>query len=120
MLEKIPHSEFKIMQIFWESDKVLTSRDIVHIMSHEWKQTTTLTLLSRLVRRGFLSSEKKPTYTKYKVLVDKKIYLEFETSDFLKNVHDNSVASLVDSVKKEIIGKKELDFFKSFIKNFKK
>lgn len=120
MFKKIPYSEFRIMQLFWDSSTVLTSKDIVSIMSEEWKQTTTLTLLSRLVKRGFLSAEKKPTYTRYKVLVDKKSYLEFETSDFIKTIHDDSIVSLIDSVKREKIGKKELDSLKAFLKKFKK
>ncbi|HDO9660887.1 TPA: BlaI/MecI/CopY family transcriptional regulator [Clostridioides difficile] len=120
MLEKIPRAEFKVMMLFWESEKVLTSRDIVNIMSEEWKQTTTLTLLSRLSKRGFLDPTKKPTYTTYKILIDKKSYLEFETSDFVKNIHNDSVVSLVDSVNKEKIGKNELASLRAFIKKIKK
>ncbi|HFL3608708.1 TPA: BlaI/MecI/CopY family transcriptional regulator [Clostridioides difficile] len=81
MLKKIPPSELKIMKLFWQSDKILTSQDIVSIMSHEWKQTTTLTLLSRLVKRNFLSAEK---HTAYTVLVDKESYLQYETFVFSK------------------------------------
>lgn len=119
MIEKIPRAELKIMMLFWESEKVLTSRDIVNIMSEEWKQTTTLTLLSRLSKRGFLEPTKKSTHTTYKILVDKKSYLEFETSDFVKNVHNDSVVSLVDSVNKEKIGKNELASLRAFIKKLR-
>ncbi|ENZ9525323.1 BlaI/MecI/CopY family transcriptional regulator [Clostridioides difficile] len=120
MIEKIPRAELKVMMLFWDTDKVLTSRDIVNIMSEEWKQTTTLTLLSRLSKRGFLEPTKKPTYTTYKILIDKKSYLEFATSDFVKNVHNDSIVSLVDSVNKEKIGKDELASLRAFIKKLKK
>ncbi|TOY46427.1 hypothetical protein DA420_19020 [Clostridioides difficile] len=53
MIEKIPRAELKVMMLFWDTDKVLTSRDIVNIMSEEWKQTTTLTLLLGFLKEGF-------------------------------------------------------------------
>ncbi|MBH8058581.1 BlaI/MecI/CopY family transcriptional regulator, partial [Clostridioides difficile] len=56
MIEKIPRAELKVMMLFWDTDKVLTSRYIVNIMIEEWNQTTTLTLLSRLSKRGLLES----------------------------------------------------------------
>ncbi|HHQ8648555.1 TPA: BlaI/MecI/CopY family transcriptional regulator [Clostridioides difficile] len=117
MLKKIPPSELKIMKLFWQSDKVLTSQDIVSIMSHEWKQTTTLTLLSRLVKRNFLSAEKHTAYTTYTVLVDKESYLQYETFDFFKNIHNESVKSLLQSMSKKEFSKEEIKTFKNFIKN---
>ncbi|HBL6550457.1 TPA: BlaI/MecI/CopY family transcriptional regulator [Clostridioides difficile] len=117
MFKKIPPSELKIMKLFWQSDKVLTSQDIVSIMSHEWKQTTTLTLLSRLVKRNFLSAEKHTSYTTYTVLVDEESYLQYETFDFLKNIHNESVTSLLQSMSKKEFSKEEIKTFKNFIKD---
>ncbi|MFN1808982.1 hypothetical protein ACK2IE_22220 [Clostridioides difficile] len=52
-------------------------------------------------------------------MIDKKSYLEFATSDFVKNVHNDSIVSLVDSVNKEKIGKDELASLRAFIKNLR-
>ncbi|WP_255643454.1 BlaI/MecI/CopY family transcriptional regulator [Clostridioides sp. ZZV14-6345] len=59
--KKLPDSEFKIMQYMWNSGyKTVISKDVAEEMEKEykWKQTTTLTLLLRLTKRGFLASQK--------------------------------------------------------------
>ncbi|MFN1809013.1 BlaI/MecI/CopY family transcriptional regulator [Clostridioides difficile] len=63
MIEKIPRAELKVMMLFWDTDKVLTSRDIVNIMSEEWKQTTTLTYYLGFLKEVFRAYKK--TYTHY-------------------------------------------------------
>ncbi|WP_235673976.1 hypothetical protein [Clostridioides difficile] len=63
MIEKIPRAELKVMMLFWDTDKVLTSRDIVNIMSEEWKQTTTLHYYLGFLKEGFRAYKK--TYTHY-------------------------------------------------------
>ncbi|HID7771388.1 TPA: BlaI/MecI/CopY family transcriptional regulator, partial [Clostridioides difficile] len=85
-----------------------------------WKQTTTLTLLSRLVKRGFLDAQKIDRYTHYTIRVKHKDYLSFETKDFLSNIHDDSLRSLISALHDdENIGKDKLDFLESYFDNLK-
>lgn len=85
-IKKLPQSELKIMKFIWKSDSKVTSRDIVLGMEqkYQWKQTTTLTLLSRLVVKRFLNSQKIDKYTHYEVLIKEKEYIGVETRDFLE------------------------------------
>ncbi|WP_311315312.1 BlaI/MecI/CopY family transcriptional regulator [Clostridioides sp. ZZV15-6383] len=76
--KKLPDSEFKIIQYMWNSGyKTVISKDVAEEMEKEykWKQTTTLTLLLRLTKRGFLASQKigKHTHTLYNINKRKRI-----------------------------------------------
>ncbi|WP_334300400.1 BlaI/MecI/CopY family transcriptional regulator, partial [Clostridioides difficile] len=69
MIRKIPQAELKVMKFIWKVDVTVTSKDVIEAMEQKygWKQTTTLTLLSRLVKRGFLDAQKIDRYTHYTI-----------------------------------------------------
>lgn len=64
----------------------------------DWKATTTLTLLSRLVKKNFLDAEKIEKYTHYTILITEREYKAFETNRFLEEVHSNSIESFIGSL----------------------
>ncbi|WP_317910985.1 BlaI/MecI/CopY family transcriptional regulator, partial [Clostridioides difficile] len=51
-ISKIPQAELKVMKFIWEKNDTVTSKETIEAMEQKygWKQTTTLTLLSRLVK----------------------------------------------------------------------
>ncbi|MCC0682885.1 BlaI/MecI/CopY family transcriptional regulator [Clostridioides sp. ZZV15-6383] len=122
-IKKLPQSELRIMKFIWKADSKVTSKDIVLGMEqkYQWKQTTTLTLLSRLVVKGFLNSQKIDKYTHYEVLIKEKEYVSVETKDFFRNIHDSSIKSLLLSLHENInLSKEEILFIEEWIKNLKK
>lgn len=122
MIKKIPQAELKVMKFIWRVDATVTSKDVIEAMEKQygWKQTTTLTLLSRLVKRGFLDAQKIERYTHYTIVVKHKEYLSFETKDFLSNIHDDSFTSLISALHEdENLGKDKLDFLESYFDNLK-
>ncbi len=60
-ISKIPQSELIVMKVIWDNEKTLSSKEIINILKEKtgWKRTTTLTLLSKLVQKEFISAEKK-------------------------------------------------------------
>ncbi|MDB3084250.1 transcriptional regulator [Clostridioides difficile] len=100
MIEKIPQAELKVMKFIWGENSEVTSKEVIEAMEnkHGWKQTTTLTLLSRLVKRKYLSAEKIDRYTHYKIIIENREYLNFETKNFVSNIHDNSLESVLVSL----------------------
>lgn len=54
-----------------------------------WKIQTVVSLMLRLVERGFLHSEKHRK--EHFLLVSKADYLKFETGNFMKQYHDSSI-----------------------------
>jgi predicted transcriptional regulator len=60
-----------------------------------WKAQTVISLMLRLVERGFIRTEKKGKERTYFPLISKEEYLIFETGDFMERFHANSFVSLV-------------------------
>ncbi|HBF4081184.1 BlaI/MecI/CopY family transcriptional regulator [Clostridioides difficile] len=122
IIRKIPQAELEVMKFIWRVDVTVTSKDVIEAMEQKygWKQTTTLTLLSRLVKRGFLDAQKIDRYTHYTIRVKHKDYLSFETKYFLNKIHDDSLKNLISALHDdEIIDKNTLDFLESYFDNLK-
>ncbi|HFL3266500.1 TPA: BlaI/MecI/CopY family transcriptional regulator [Clostridioides difficile] len=109
MIQKIPKAELKIMRFIWEKNSEVTSKEVIKAMENEygWKQTTTLTLLSRLVKKEFLLAEKIDRYTHYKIIVENREYLNFETKNFMSDMHNGSLESLLISLYEDNILEEE-------------
>lgn len=105
-IKKLPDSEFKIMKIVWTNEIPITTSDIMKQLENEkdWKIQTVVSLMLRLVNRGFLRSEKHGKERTYFPLIDKEDYLKFETNNFIKQYHDNSFVKLINT----LYGDKEL------------
>lgn len=99
-MQKIPQAELKVMKFIWNKNDIVTSKELIEAMEekYEWKQTTTLTVLSRLVKKHFLASERISRLTHYTILITRKEYQKFETKIFLCNIHSNSLESLINSL----------------------
>ncbi|WP_074141683.1 BlaI/MecI/CopY family transcriptional regulator [Clostridioides difficile] len=122
IIRKIPQAELEVMKFIWRVDVTVTSKDVIEAMEQKygWKQTTTLTLLSRLVKRGFLDAQKIDRYTHYTIRVKHKDYLSFETKYFLNKIHDDSLKNLISALHDdENIDKDTLDFLESYFDNLK-
>lgn len=99
-MKKIPEAELKVMKFIWNKNDIVTSKEVIKAMQIEcdWKPTTTLTLLSRLVVKRFLASERISRITHYTTLITKKEYIQYETRKFLNDIHSNSLESLFSSL----------------------
>lgn len=99
-IKKLPDSEFEIMKVVWANEPPITTSIIMEQLGDEkgWKAQTVITLLLRLVERGFVSTDKKGKERLYYPLICKEDYLKFETSNFMKQYHDNSFLGLVNTL----------------------
>lgn len=99
-MRKLPDAEFDIMKVVWANDPPITANMILEQLGkeREWKAQTAISLMLRLVDRGFLRTEKVGKERTYYPLVSKDAYLRFETSNFMKQYHDNSVLGLVNTL----------------------
>lgn len=82
IIKRLPESEELVMSAVWEADSdpdLSTVMEFVHLnYGKDWKPQTVSTFLSRLVRRGFLTSYRKGRYTYYKPAVGKAEYVTAE------------------------------------------
>lgn len=87
-IARLPDAELKIMQVVWECTPPVSRRDIESIVNtaEPLASTTILTLLSRLVERGFLSLEKKRRSNCYTPRISKKEYLASQSKSFIEKL----------------------------------
>jgi len=117
-IPKLPDAELMIMNIIWHENKEITSAEVAKILAtqKEWGITTILTLLSRLVDRGFLSTRKEGRVNIYKAIMPEADYVKSESKSFLERLHGNSLTSLVAALYDgKAISQADLDELKEFI-----
>ena len=100
LLKKLPDAEFEVMKVVWAHTGPVTANVIMAAYGDSlgWKVQTAITLLNRLVDRGFLSTQKEGKMRTYRFTVTKKEYLNFETGNFVKQFHSNSLLNLVSAM----------------------
>jgi len=99
-LKKLPDTEFDIMKVVWANTPPITTSEIMKQLGHgkQWKIQTVVSFMTRLVEKGFLRSEKLGKERTYFPLIAKEDYLKFETDNFMKQFHDNSMLNLVSTL----------------------
>ncbi len=99
-MKKLPDSEFEIMKVVWENEPPITTNMVMEQLGKDkgWKAPTIISLMMRLVDRGFLRTEKKGKERTYFSLIEKEDYLNFETKNFMKFYHENSFLSFVNTL----------------------
>lgn len=99
-MKQLPDAEFNVMKVVWSNEPPITTNIIMeqHGNQEEWKAQTAISLLLRLVDRGFLRTEKNGKERTYFPLIEKEDYLQFETGNFIKQFHNNSLLNLVSTM----------------------
>lgn len=96
-MQKISESEMQVMKIIWMAEGPISSAEIQKKLSGKksYKPTTVLTFLSRLCEKGLIQIEKHGKYNEYLAIVDEKSYKQFETREFIKEIHNGSIKSFI-------------------------
>jgi predicted transcriptional regulator len=99
-MKKLPEAEFEIMKVVWNNEPPITTSIVMEHFGNarNWRPQSAISLLLRLVDRGFLRTEKLGKERTYFPLVKKEDYLEFETNNFVRQFHDNSLKSLISTM----------------------
>ena len=99
-IKKLPDAEFDIMKVVWDNEPPVTTTFVKDQLGKdkEWNIQTVVTLMLRLVERGFLRSEKHGKERTYFPLVSKEDYLKFETGNFMKQYHNSSLFNLINTL----------------------
>lgn len=99
-LKKLPDTEFEVMKVVWANEPPITTRIVMEQLGRQrgWKAPTVISLMLRLVKKGYLRTEKEGRERTYFPLIGKEEYLEFETDSFLKLYHEDSFLSLVTAL----------------------
>ncbi len=100
MIKRLPDAEFEVMKAVWNLAPPFGVNMVMEQLSagKDWKVQTVISLMNRLVSRGFLQTEKNGNERIYYPLVSKDEYLKFETDSFVKQYHEDSVLSIFNTL----------------------
>lgn len=101
---KLPESELEVMQIIWDMERHGVQE--IHAAAifryapslGRLKLTTVLTLIQRLISKGYLTSRKIGRCNCYTPLISEKAYKDFITKDFIEVVYKSDAAGLVSAL----------------------
>lgn len=118
MQQQISDSELELMKIIWGNGGTALYAFIMPELEksgNEWKKNTVLTLLSRLIEKGFLTIRKIGRRNEYTALVGEKDYLTTQTKNFLEKVYEGNVTGLIATlVHQDILSPEDFDALKKF------
>jgi predicted transcriptional regulator len=119
-LTRLPETEFEVMQTVWRNAAPVTTTTLMNQLGNSkgWKLQTLVTLLNRLIERGFLRSEKQGKERNYYPCVKQEDYIQYETSLFVERYHGNSLYQLVNAFSEvNKLSKEEIDELSAWFKN---
>jgi BlaI family penicillinase repressor len=99
-LDRIGNSEAEIMKVLWKQNgNAITAPEIRKEIEGEffWTKSTVLTLIRRLVEKGFVSCEKRNLFN-YTPLVSEEEYQKYQTRNFINKIYDGSVKNLISTL----------------------
>ena len=98
MNKKISDAEFEIMKVIWESDSPLLFAQIMEALEAnglQWQKNTLITLLSRLMEKGYLKANKCGRKNEYVPLVTEQEFQSVQTRKFVDRIYKGNVSGLI-------------------------
>jgi len=122
-LKKLGDGELDVMLAVWDMWKdgnPVTSSDVMERLAEKrsWAITTLMTVLARLVEKGYLSCDRSTRTNLYSPLVAEQEYKEQESQTFLKRMYHGSLPGLVSSLYQSgAVNDEDLEELRRFIEN---
>ena len=91
-------AEYDLMQLFWDKNEVQTLNDVIahmQTLGHTWKQQTAHTVLSKLITKGVLHSEKKGFRKYYSRQLSREEYLSQWTRGVVERDYGGSLTGFL-------------------------
>lgn len=121
MIQQVSDSELELMKIVWANGG---SALYAHIMEElekagrTWQKNTVITLLSRLVEKGILRTNKIGRRNEYTAVVSEEDYQASQAQIFLNKLYEGSARNLVSTlIQREMITAAEYEELKRFWEN---
>lgn len=97
--KRLPDAELEIMKVIWHNKCPISTSEVKRIIDEESNanrtQQTIQTLINRLIAKEYIAKDKRGKEYIYTPLVAEKDYVEFESEQFLRKMHGNSVTNLM-------------------------
>ena len=118
MTQQISDSELEPMKIIWGNGGTALYAQIMEALSKKgrtWQKNTIITLLSRLVDKGFLKTNKIGRRNQYTAIVSESDYQTAQTQTLLDKLYEGSAKGLVSTlIEKELLSTEDYEELKQF------
>ena len=117
-VQQVSEAELDIMKIIWGKVGSALYADIMEqlqLQGRTWKKNTVITLLSRLVDKKMLKTNKLGRKNEYRALVTEENYQMNQIKMFVDKVYEGDVTSLVSTlIQNNMISANEYEELKRF------
>ena len=100
-MQQISDYELELMKVIWNNDGSALYAEIVSALSVKgmnWTKNTIITLLARLVDKGYLKTSKIGRRNQYTALVSEGEYRITQTEQFVNKIYEGDVKGLVSAL----------------------
>lgn len=115
-VQTVSDSELILMRIIWENGGIALYAQIADTLKQknlDWKKNTIITLLSRLVEKKLLITNKIGRRNEYKALVTEQEYNAAQTKRFVERVYEGDMSGLIGTLlKQDMITDKEKEMLR--------
>ena len=97
-IQQVSDAELQLMKIIWTKGGTALYAEIMEELTatgRTWQKNTIITLLSRLIEKGILRSNKIGRRNKYTAIVSEADYQTEQTKCFLDKLYEGNVKGLV-------------------------
>ena len=101
MIQQVSDFELELMKTIWGNGGAALYAEIVEALNAKGTpatKNTIISLLSRLIDKGYLSSKKKGRCNTYTALVSEAEYQAAQTETFLKKVYEGNAEGLISTL----------------------
>jgi predicted transcriptional regulator len=122
-IKRLPIAELEVIQIIWHNKDPITSSKVLHELQTKrtWGLPTLMTVLARLVEKGYLRCEKRGRNNYYYALIQEDEYKLAESRSLIERLFNNSFKNFASAFYSgEKIDKKELAELKKLIDTLEK
>ena len=118
MIQQVSDSELELMRIIWDNGGSALYVQIMEELvrtGHSWQKNTVITLLSRLVEKGLLRTNKIGRRNEYTAIVSEEDYQAAQTRTFLNKLYEGSAKGLVATlIQKEMLSAEDYEELRRF------
>lgn len=122
-MRQISDSELELMRIIWENGGTALYIEISEALAargNVWQKNTIITLLSRLVDKGVLKTNKLGHRNQYTSIISKSDYQTEQTKKLMDKLYEGSAKGLVSTlIQKELLSSTEWEELKKYWKDNK-
>lgn len=117
-MQQISDYELELMKVIWGNNDSALYAEIVAALSAKgmhWTKNTIITLLSRLIDKGLLKTNKIGHRNRYTAVVSADAYQSSQTETFLDKIYEGSAKDLVATlIRKDLLSPSDYEDLKKY------